>query len=104
MVITPHTKAKKIESGTVSTIEIGEELSDEQKEELYKLIQDHPNTFVQELQIGEPVPGVEHIIELTTDKPIAVKVRRYSPKEKELIRSATTGSGNLSRFVTALRA
>jgi len=89
--IKTHTKARTIESGSMSTIQIGEELPAEQKTELSELIESHPKTFVTELQIGEPVPGVEHIIELTTDKPVAVKVRRYSPKEKELIQKEVDG-------------
>ncbi len=71
----------------VNAVELSE-LTPEQARAMSSLIENYPDVFVEELQIGEPVPGVEHVIELTTDQPVAVRMRRCSPKEKELIRQA----------------
>ena len=64
------------------------DLSAQQREELKRIIGDNNSMFVEELRIGEPIPGVEYIIELSTDQPIAIPVRQYSLKKSSLIKQA----------------
>ena len=64
------------------------DLSAQQREELERIIGDHNSMFVEELRIGEPIPGAEHVIELSMDQPIAIPVRKYSPTESSLIKHA----------------
>jgi len=84
-----HTSPSMKPPGATSSAIIQDpKLSAEQQAQIEKLIEENPNTFVNELKIGDPVPGVEHHIELTTDQPIAMKLRRYSPKEEAQIKQA----------------
>lgn len=63
----PHTSVR------ISDQQISQ-LLPEQQADIIQLIQQNSNTFVEELQIGDPVPNIEHCIELTTDQPIAIRV------------------------------
>lgn len=78
---------KKLEQVTAMG-NFGKNLSPSQREEMEAIIEENNDVFVEELRIGKPIPGVEHIIELATDQPIAVPVRQYSPKESKLIQQA----------------
>ena len=61
--------------------------SNEEKKRILEILENNRELFGENVShLGKAV-GIEHKIELTTDKPIKLRSYRHSPKEKEIIRS-----------------
>ena len=65
---------------------MGELLTQDQKAAIQDIINKYPDVIVHELQPGRAMQGVEHTIPTGDARPIAVPLKRLSPKEtKELM-------------------
>ena len=65
----------------VKEANLGSQLSADQKAELIQVIEKYPEVIVDELQPGRAMQGVEHTIPTGDARPIAVPLKRFSPKE-----------------------
>ena len=80
----PTESQKKIDTVQVHAIGGRGDLSEKQQEQLDGLLSNNGAVLVKELEMRAPVKGVQHEIDLEPGtRPIALPVRRFSPKEIE---------------------
>ena len=79
-------RARQGRGARVDQVEVNPGLTQNQQRELTELMSSYKDVLVKEMELRAPVRGVQHEIELEPGtRPIALPVRRFSPREVELL-------------------
>ena len=79
-------RSRKGRGARVDQVEVNPGLTQNQQRELADLMGRYKDVLVKEMELRAPVRGVQHEIELEPGtRPIALPVRRFSPREVELL-------------------